>query len=89
MNILMIAILIKSARFILFFSLWSSGHAVSAKDFQSFEHDPKQAKKLLREGKYAIGLGGDVVSTKTKLFQGNSDYVYCTIHFSSFFVLVC
>ena len=41
------------------------------------------------EGKYAIGLGGDIVSTKTQVFLGNDDYVCCTVHFSSFFVLVC
>jgi hypothetical protein len=38
-------------------SLWSSIPAVSADDFQSFENERKQAKRLLREGKCAIGLG--------------------------------
>ena len=33
-------------------------------------------------------IGGDIVSTKIKVFQGNDDYVYCKIHLSSFVVLV-
>ena len=32
---------------------------------------------------------GDIVSTVMKNLQGNDDYVYCKIHFSSFVVLVC
>ena len=37
----------------------------------------------------AAAMGGDIVSTEMKVFQGNDDYVYYKIHFSSFVVLVC
>ena len=35
----------------------------------------------------AEAVGGDIVLTKMKVFQGNDDYAYCKIHFSSFVAL--
>ena len=37
----------------------------------------------------AEAVGGDIVLTKTKVFHGNDDYVYCKNHFFCFADFMC
>ena len=34
-------------------------------------------------------IRGDIVLTATQFVQGNYDYVYCKIHFSGSFIIMC
>ena len=34
-------------------------------------------------------IGGDITPNGTQFVQGDYDYVYCKIHFSSFVVIMC